>query len=232
MFGNRILLLFVFKTLFLLSLKSQTEVKNQLKVISSLDSLEMTIALDPLLEMMELKQLVPNIKYDLAYAQKSNFTKHRLYPKRLKSTYLRKEPALALAKIAAELAVKGLGILVWDAYRPYFVTERFWKLIHDERYVANPIKGSGHNRGIAIDMTLYELSSGTLIDMPTGFDDFSENAHHGYQNISEINIKNREILKGVMEKNGFIKFETEWWHYSWPSPSKYDVLNIPFSQLK
>jgi D-alanyl-D-alanine dipeptidase len=232
MFGNRILLLFVFKTLFLLSLKSQTEVKNQLKVISSLDSLEMTIALDPLLEMMELKQLVPNIKYDLAYAQKSNFTKHRLYPKRLKSTYLRKEPALALAKIAAELAVKGLGILVWDAYRPYFVTERFWKLIHDERYVANPIKGSGHNRGIAIDMTLYELSSGTLIDMPTGFDDFSENAHHGYQNISEINIKNREILKGVMEKNGFIKFETEWWHYSWPSPSKYDVLNIPFSKLK
>ena len=201
-------------------------------MISSLDSLEMTIALDPLLEMMELKQLVPNIKYDLAYAQKSNFTKHRLYPKRLKSTYLRKEPALALAKIAAELAVKGLGILVWDAYRPYFVTERFWKLIHDERYVANPIKGSGHNRGIAIDMTLYELSSGTLIDMPTGFDDFSENAHHGYQNISEINIKNREILKGVMEKNGFIKFETEWWHYSWPSPSKYDVLNIPFSQLK
>jgi D-alanyl-D-alanine dipeptidase len=232
MIGNRILLLFVFKTLFILSLKSQTEVKNQLKVISSLDSLEMTIALDPLLEMMELKQLVPNIKYDLAYAQKSNFTKHLLYPKRLKSTYLRKEPALALSKIAEELAVKGLGILVWDAYRPYSVTERFWKLIHDERYVANPIKGSGHNRGIAIDMTLYELSSGTLIDMPTGFDDFSENAHHGYQNISEINIKNREILKGVMEKNGFIKFETEWWHYSWPSPSKYDVLNIPFSQLK
>ena len=232
MIGHRILLLFVFKTLFILSLKSQTEVKNQLKVISSRDSLEMTIALDPLLEMMELKQLVPNIKYDLAYAQKSNFTKHRLYPKRLKSTYLRKEPALALSKIAEELADKGLGILVWDAYRPYSVTKRFWKLIHDERYVANPIKGSGHNRGIAIDMTLYELSSGIPIDMPTGFDDFSEIAHHGYQNISEINIKNREILKEVMEKNGFIKFETEWWHYSWPSPSKYDVLNIPFSQLK
>jgi len=232
MIGHRILLLLVFKILFLLSLKSQTEVKNQLKVISSLDSLEMTIAFDPLLEMMELNQLVPNIKYDLAYAQKSNFTKHRLYPKRLKSTYLRKEPSLALSKIAEELADKGLGIVVWDAYRPYSVTERFWKLIHDERYVANPSKGSGHNRGIAIDMTLYELSSGTLIDMPTGFDDFSEKAHHGYQNIAEIKIKNREILKEVMEKNGFVKFETEWWHYSWPTPSKYDVLNIPFSQLK
>ncbi len=228
----RILLLFAFKTLFILSLKSQTEVKNQLKVISSQDSLEMTIALNPLLEMMELKQLVPQIKYNLAYAQKSNFTKHRLYPKRLKSTYLRKEPALALSKVAEELAEKGLGILVWDAYRPYSVTERFWKLIHDERYVANPTKGSGHNRGIAIDMTLYELSSGTLINMPTGFDNFSDSAHHGYQNISEIKIKNRELLKAVMEKNGFLKFETEWWHYSWPSPSKYDVLNIPFSQLK
>ena len=182
--------------------------------------------------MVELKQLVSNIKYDLAYARKSNFTKHRLYPKKLKSTYLRKEPALALSKIAVELAEKGLGIVVWDAYRPYAVTERFWKLIHDERYVANPIKGSGHNKGIAIDLTLYELSSGRLIDMPTGFDDFSETAHHGYQQISEIELKNRELLKDVMEKNGFIKFETEWWHYSWPSPSKYDVLNIPFSKLK
>jgi D-alanyl-D-alanine dipeptidase len=192
----------------------------------------MMTTLDPMLAMLELKQLVPNIKYDLAYASKSNFTKHRLYPKKLRSTYLRKEPALALSKIAEQLAEKGLGIVVWDAYRPYAVTERFWKLIHDERYVANPAKGSGHNRGIAIDLTLYELSSGNLIDMPTGFDDFSETAHHGYQQISEIKLKNRELLKDMMEKNGFIKFETEWWHYSWPSPSTYDVLNIPFSRLK
>jgi D-alanyl-D-alanine dipeptidase len=230
--GHRILLILLFKTLFILSLKSQTEVPKSLKIISNEDSLNMMTTLDPMLEMLELKQLVPNIKYDLAYARKSNFTKHRLYPKKLKSTYLRKEPALALSKIAKELAEKGLGIVVWDAYRPYAVTERFWKLIHDERYVANPAKGSGHNRGIAIDLTLYELSSGNLIDMPTGFDDFSETAHHGHQQISDIKLKNRELLKDVMEKNGFIKFETEWWHYSWPSPSKYDVLNIPFSRLK
>lgn len=230
--GHRIILLLLIKSLLSLSLKSQTETPKPLKIISNEDSLSMMISLNPMLEMVELKQLVPNIKYDLAYARKSNFTKHRLYPKKLKSTYLRKEPALALSKIAVELAEKGLGIVVWDAYRPYAVTERFWKLIHDERYVANPIKGSGHNRGIAIDLTLYELSSGRLIDMPTGFDDFSETAHHGYQQISEIELKNRELLKDVMEKNGFIKFETEWWHYSWPSPSKYDVLNIPFSKLK
>ena len=226
------LLFLLFKTLVSLNLKSQTDVHNNLKIISNEDSLRMMAYLDPMLEMVELKQLVPAIKYDLVYARKSNFTKHRLYPKKLKSTYLRKEPALALSKIASELAEKGLGIVVWDAYRPYAVTVRFWKLIHDERYVANPNKGSGHNRGIAIDLTLYNLSTGQLIDMPTGFDDFSENAHHGFQNISEIKIKNRELLKDVMEKNGFIKFETEWWHYSWPSPSKYDVLNIPFSRLK
>jgi D-alanyl-D-alanine dipeptidase len=230
--GHPILLILLFKTLFILSLKSQTEVPKSLKIISNEDSLNMMTTLDPKLEMVELKQLVPNIKYDLAYARKSNFTKHRLYPKKLKSTYLRKEPAVALSKIAEELAEKGLGIVVWDAYRPYAVTERFWKLIHDERYVANPAKGSGHNRGIAIDMTLYELSSGKLIDMPTGFDDFSETAHHGYPQISDIKLKNREFLKDVMEKNGFIKFETEWWHYSWPSPSTYDVLNIPFARLK
>ena len=230
--GRSIILLLFINSLLSLGLKSQTETLKPLKIISNEDSLSMMISLNPMLEMVELKQLVSNIKYDLAYARKSNFTKHRLYPKKLKSTYLRKEPALALSKIAVELAEKGLGIVVWDAYRPYAVTERFWKLIHDERYVANPIKGSGHNKGIAIDLTLYELSSGRLIDMPTGFDDFSETAHHGYQQISEIELKNRELLKDVMEKNGFIKFETEWWHYSWPSPSKYDVLNIPFSKLK
>jgi D-alanyl-D-alanine dipeptidase len=232
MIGKFIVMLFVFTTLFIFSLKSQSEGKNQLKVISTIDTLKMKITTNPSLEMVELKQLVPGIKYDLAYARKSNFTKHRLYPKRLKSTYLRKEPAVALSNIAKELKEKGIGILVWDAYRPYSVTERFWNLIHDERYVANPVNGSGHNRGIAIDMTLYELNTGKLLEMPTGFDDFSEKAHQGNQQLSEIKINNREFLRIIMEKHGFVKFETEWWHYSWPSPSKYDVLNIPFWQLK
>ena len=229
---NSILLLLACNILLITRIQSQTAESTPLKIITNIDCLNRMISLNPALKMVELKKLIPTIKYELAYAQKSNFTKHRLYPKGLANTFLRMDAAQALVKVAKELAEKGIGIVVWDAYRPFSVTQEFWTLIHDERYVANPLKGSGHNRGVAIDMTLYNLNSGALMDMPTGFDDFSEKAHHGYQGLSENKIMNRELLKTVMEKNGFIKFETEWWHYSWPLPSKYDVLDIPFSSLK
>lgn len=213
------------------ALHSQTKSIYPFTVTDNMNELNLMVAKNPKMEMVELKKIVPNIKYDLRYAQKTNFTSHRLYPKRLKTTYLRKEAAIALMSVALELEQLGLGILVWDAYRPFSVTEKFWDLIHDERYVANPMKGSGHNRGIAIDMTIYDLKSGSPLDMPTGFDDFSEKAYHGYQNLTDNKIKNRDLLKSVMEKNGFIKFDTEWWHYSLPTPSKYDILDITFQRL-
>jgi D-alanyl-D-alanine dipeptidase len=213
------------------AIHSQTKSIYPFTVTENIKELNLMVSKNPMMELVELKSIVPNIKYDLRYAQKTNFTSHRLYPKRLKITYLRKEAAVALKSVALELEQLGLGILVWDAYRPFSVTEKFWDLIHDERYVANPMKGSGHNRGISIDMTIYDLKSGSPVDMPTGFDDFSEKAYHGYQNLTDNKIKNRDLLKSVMEKNGFIKFETEWWHYSLPTPSKYDILDIPFQRL-
>ena len=155
-----------------------------------------------------------------------------MYPKNADNTYLVKDAADALAKVADELEKLGMGILVWDAYRPHSATVKFWKLIHDERYVANPVKGSGHNRGIAIDMTLYKLSSGDLIEMPTGFDNFSDTAHHDFMHLNKEKINNRSILKTIMEKNGFQSFQTEWWHYSWPNNKEYEVLNIPFQKIK
>ena len=139
--------------------------------------------------------------------------------------------AKALAEAAAELRTLNLGFIIWDAYRPFHVTVKFWDLIHDERYVANPSKGSGHNRGIAVDLTLYDLSTGKELNMPTGFDDFSEYAHHGVILSDPEKIKNRELLKSIMEKHGFLKFETEWWHYYWPGGDKYDVMDIPFEKL-
>lgn len=203
-----------------------------LRIISSNSKYYKSIASDPNQQMVELKKNIPNITYDLRYAQINNFTNQRLYRKNLSSTYLRKAPAEALANIAKELQQMNIGILVWDAYRPYSVTQKFWKLIHDERYVANPKKGSGHNRGIAIDMSLLDLKTGKELDMPTDFDDFSEKAHHGFPNLSAEKIKNREFLRNIMEKYGFIKFETEWWHYYWPGGNNYDLLDIPFSKLK
>jgi D-alanyl-D-alanine dipeptidase len=155
-----------------------------------------------------------------------------MYPADTKTTFLRVEPAKALAALSKELEELGLGLLIWDAYRPYSVTVRFWKLIHDERYVANPSKGSGHNRGIAVDLSLYHLSSGKALSMPTDFDDFSEKAHHGYAQLNQEQIKNRELLLSLMVKYGFKKFETEWWHYYWPDSEKYEILDIPFNKLK
>ena len=107
---------------------------------------------------------------------------------------------MALAKVAEELTGKGLGIKIWDAYRPFRTTVRFWELIHDERFVANPSKGSGHNRGTSVDLTLVDLKSGKELEMPTPFDDFSPAAFHGALNIDDFRIKNRALLKSTMEK--------------------------------
>jgi D-alanyl-D-alanine dipeptidase len=183
-------------------------------------------------EMIELKSMIPDIQYDLKYATKNNFTGKRMYPSATNQTYLVKDAALALQKVAAALKSMNLGIWVWDAYRPYRATVKFWKLIHDERYVANPSKGSGHNRGIAIDMSIYQLSDGKLIEMPTGFDNFSDSAHHGFMQLAENKIQNRALLKSLMEKHGFRSFDSEWWHYSWPNDKNYEVLNLSFKQLE
>lgn len=222
-------------TLFLLSgiaLSISGVSQPQLKIINSPGEFLQSINSEPKLKLIELKSIIPHIQYDLKYATKDNFTKVRLYPALTKQTYLRNDPAKALAKVAKELEEKGLGIWVWDAYRPYHVTVKFWNLIQDERYVAHPGKGSGHNRGIAIDMTVYDLKTGTLLEMPTTFDDFSEKAHHGFEGISPVQKANREMLRSIMEKHGFIKFQTEWWHYYWPNGEQYDVLDFNFNQIK
>jgi D-alanyl-D-alanine dipeptidase len=186
---------------------------------------------DSLQAMIELKSLIPTVQYELRYASKNNFTGQRLYPKNTHTTYLRRKPAMALAKVAEELRGKGLGIKIWDAYRPFRTTVRFWELIHDERFVANPSKGSGHNRGTSVDLTLVDLKSGKELEMPTPFDDFSPAAFHGALNIDDFRIKNRALLKSTMEKYGFVPLETEWWHYSWQGASAYDVLDLSFKVL-
>ena len=182
--------------------------------------------------LVELKSIVPNIRYELRYATKNNFTGKRIYPANTDQTYMISEAAEALKNISQVLSKSNLGIVVWDAYRPFNATVKFWNLIHDERYVANPAKGSGHNRGIAIDMSLYDLSNGKLVEMPTGFDNFSDTAHHDFMSLDNEKIKNRLFLKNLMEQYGFQSFQTEWWHYSWPNNKGYEILNIPFRKLK
>ncbi len=127
---------------------------------------------------------------------------------------------MALQKVQKELNQSGWGLKIFDAYRPYSVTVKFWELVKDERYVANPSKGSGHNRGITVDLTIINLKTRLELNMGTGFDNFSDTAHHSFTNLSEDILQNRILLKTTMEKYGFKAYNEEWWHYSLADANK------------
>ena len=183
-------------------------------------------------QLVNLQSIIPNIVLDLRYATQNNFVGKIMYAERPSFTFMRLPAARALARVQKELNQQGLGLKIFDAYRPYSVTEKFWELIHDERYVANPAKGSGHNRGIAVDLTIVRLKTGEELHMPTGFDNFTDSAHHDFNGLPEEVLKNRKLLRETMEKYGFVAFPTEWWHYSLPEPEKYEVMDLGFGELK
>jgi D-alanyl-D-alanine dipeptidase len=186
---------------------------------------------DSFQRMVELKQKIAGIAYDLRYATPDNFTGKQLY-RQGKYTYLRSAPAAALQKVQEELKVKGLGLKIFDAYRPYHVTEKMWELVHDERYVANPAHGSGHNRGLAVDLPLIDLATGKELEMGTGFDNFTDSAHQDFNSLPANVLQNRKTLKEAMEFQGFRALSTEWWHFSWPNDRNYSLLDLDFNKLK
>ena len=187
---------------------------------------------DSTLQLVELRSVIPGLVYDLRYATPHNFTGQPLYPRSTRVCYLRWSAARSLQQVAQKLAAQGMGLKIYDGYRPYSVTVKFWELIKDERYVAHPAKGSGHNRGTAVDLTLIDLHTGKELDMGTGYDDFSEKAHHSYTQLSKEVMDNRKLLRTLMTEAGFVIFETEWWHYSLPNASRFDLLDLSFKQLQ
>jgi zinc D-Ala-D-Ala dipeptidase len=203
----------------------------ELEIVKKEKNYRQKIKEDTLKRMVELRSISPTLDYDLRYATKNNFTKQQLY-KNGKSTFLRMPAANALKKVQEELAAKGYGLKIFDAYRPHSVTRKMWELIHDERYVANPSKGSGHNRGLSVDLTLVDLKTGKELDLGTGFDNFTDSAGHSFTNLPADVMQNRKLLKEVMEKHGFKPLQTEWWHYSWPNDRNYEVLDIDFKKLR
>ena len=208
----------------------QTEAK--LNVTSKWNEYKKEVKADSSKKMIELKSLIPNIVYDLRYASTNNFMHRVMYPEKNNYTFLRKPAAQKLSLVQKELTEKGLGLKIFDAYRPYSVTVKFWDLVHDERYVANPAKGSGHNRGVAVDLTIINLKTGEELNMGTGFDNFTDSAHHTFTNLPEEILQNRNLLKTTMEKHGFKLFETEWWHYFFSGGDRFEVLDIDFKKLK
>jgi zinc D-Ala-D-Ala dipeptidase len=186
---------------------------------------------DPSKKMVELKSLIPGIVYDLRYASTNNFMRRLMYPAGTNATFLRLPAATALRKVQQELKEKGFGLKIYDAYRPYSVTVKFWELVKDPRYVAHPKNGSGHNRGVAVDLTLINLETNKELNMGTGFDNFSDTAHHTFKKLPADVLQNRALLRSTMEKMGFITYNEEWWHYSWPGSGKFEILDIDFKKF-
>lgn len=176
-----------------------------------------------------LQDSVPNLQTDIVYATRNNFTHTQLYthPK----VWTTKPMASALKKAAETLRKQGIGLLIYDAYRPYSVSQKMWEIVQDDRYVANPIHGSDHNRGTAIDLSLYNLQTGKPLAMPTGFDNFTEKAHLSYQPTSKTILANRTLLQNTMKAVGLRPLPTEWWHFFLPNSKDFEVLDIRFEEL-
>jgi len=178
--------------------------------------------------LIDVKKFDFSLSLDIRYATSNNFTKHRVYPEA--RCILRKPVAEAVARVQNTLKLKGMKLKLFDCYRPLSVQKKFWELVPDERYVADPQKGSRHNRGAAVDLTLIDLE-GKELQMPSGYDDFSEKAHRNYQKATKTALANRKTLEAVMEKEGFQGLETEWWHFDFKGWEQYSIEDIPFSSI-
>lgn len=164
------------------------------------------------------------IVLDIRYATDNNFTKTKLYP--VARAKLRREAAESLAAVNQELRSHGLRLKVYDAYRPLAIQWKLWEVVPNEDYVADPRKGSRHNRGAAVDLTIID-SLGNELEMPTPYDDFTEKAWHSYGSLPDSVRKNRAMLKEMMERHGFLPIKSEWWHYDFHGWEQFDIMDEP-----
>jgi D-alanyl-D-alanine dipeptidase len=181
--------------------------------------------------MVELSVMDSTIHLDIRYATIHNFMGRAMYD--TGRAFLRRAAAEALERVQKHLVSRGLGLMIFDAYRPWRVTKAFWDATPPEKrkFVANPSKGSVHNRGCAVDLTLYDRKTGKELPMPSGYDEFSGRAAPSYPGGTSKERANRALLRSVMEREGFEVNSGEWWHYDYRGWKTFDVLDIPFNEL-
>lgn len=185
----------------------------------------------PEFELIDLTQLLDSCIVDLRYATTNNFTGEQIYPDNAVA-YLRLPAAMALQSVEADLKKRNLGLVLFDAYRPYSATVKFYEVYHDTTYVASPFTGSRHNRGCAVDITIYDLTSGEYLQMPTNYDDFTEKAGPFAILSDSIAASNRDTLISIMGRHGFEVYPSEWWHFDFQSWEKYPLLDLTFEDLE
>ena len=182
-------------------------------------------------ELVEVKKVDPTVKLDIRYASDNNFMQTPFYSQA--RAFLQRPVAQALAAADRELHKHGYGILIHDAYRPWYVTKMFWDATPDDKkkFVADPAKGSMHNRGCAADVSLYDRKTGKEVPMPSGYDEMSERSYPNYSGGTADERARRDLLREVMEKNHFTVYEFEWWHFDFQDCTAWPIGNVAFEKL-
>lgn len=182
-------------------------------------------------DLVDLASLDPAIRLDIRYATPKNFLGVPVYTQA--RALLQRPAAEALLRAHRTLARQGYGLLIHDAYRPWAVTWIFWEATPKEKrdFVANPSQGSRHNRGCAVDLTLYELTTGRAVEMPSLYDEMSERAYPSYAGGTAEQRRLRDLLRAAMEAEGYRVFDKEWWHFDYRDWKRYPIVNVPFEKI-
>jgi serine beta-lactamase-like protein LACTB len=183
-------------------------------------------------ELVELAPLEPSLKFDIRYASRNNFLGEQVYA--VPRALLQKPAAEAVVRVHRKLAAEGFGLLIHDAYRPWHVTKVFWEATPpaQRKFVADPAVGSRHNRGCAVDLTLFDVKTGKAVEMPGGYDEFSDRSYPDYAGGTSLQRWRRDRLRAAMEAEGFTVFEAEWWHFDYRDWKKYAVQNEPLAKAE
>ena len=176
-------------------------------------------------DMVDIRVACPSIQIELRYETNRNGVGSAVYPMGSRCL-LRRGSAERLSRVQIHLEKLGFGLKIWDAYRPVSAQKALWAVKPDPRFVAPPIRGSRHNRGAAIDLTLVDRE-GRELPMPSGFDEFSRRAKPTYSGGTSASRKNRDTLRSAMMREGFFPDKNEWWHFNDPDWPKYRIINVP-----
>jgi D-alanyl-D-alanine dipeptidase len=181
--------------------------------------------------LVELIKMDSSIHLDIRYATSNNLAGRPVYKEA--RAFLQRPAAEALLKVNASLKPLGFGLVVFDGYRPWSVTKLFWEVTPADKkqFVADPAKGSKHNRGCAVDLSLYDLKTGNEIEMTGNYDEMTERSYPNYTGGTEQQRKMRDLLRTKMEAQGFKVYEYEWWHFDYKDWKLYRITNVPFSKL-
>ena len=182
-------------------------------------------------DLVELAPLDSSIHLDIRYATANDFLGTPVYSQA--RAFLQRPAAEALLRVLQKLKPLGYSLLIHDAYRPWYVTKIFWDATPPEGkiFVADPAQGSRHNRGCAVDLTLYDLATGKPIEMPGTYDEMSPRSFPAYPGGTSLQRWHRDLLRRAMESEGFTVYEAEWWHFDYKDWKQYPILNVPFEKL-